>query len=104
MLYLNGTIFLNQTWDGSDIVLELYNLSKGWYNYTLLLVDKCGNSVQDEVIVIVTQPSSITETETPTSTYTTNTSPFVNPFITVFIIAGGMVALILVFCKDRRNQ
>ncbi len=49
----NGTSIVNTSWDGSAISLNVDGLSRGIYNYTIVVYDRTGHTNNDSVYVIV---------------------------------------------------
>lgn len=50
-LYRNGTLVETGNWDGSDRTVDLYALSLGYYNFTIVLLDSYSQMTVDVVIV-----------------------------------------------------
>ncbi|MFX0113164.1 MAG: nitrous oxide reductase family maturation protein NosD, partial [Candidatus Hodarchaeota archaeon] len=53
--YRNGTIVATGLWNGTTIYINLEELPRGYYNYTLVVHDSYGNQVSDTVWVTVLQ-------------------------------------------------
>jgi hypothetical protein len=53
VVYRNGVSVAADTWNGFSITVNIDGLSEGVYNYTLTVFDILGNSIPDEVEVIV---------------------------------------------------
>lgn len=97
----NPTPVVMQTWDGSDITLNVDGLSVGTYNYTLFVVDFSANIAYSSIIVTVTPASSTTTTTTSTTTSTTNTTTngtggFNINTMTLLITVGGVVVVAII--------
>ncbi|UCE11525.1 MAG: right-handed parallel beta-helix repeat-containing protein [Candidatus Thorarchaeota archaeon] len=107
----NGTMLREGLWNSTSesLVISLDDLPPGTYVYSLILSDTSGNSVEDEVLVIVTpQETPTTETTTPTTTSgqppTTTDTSLTSPqdssmaplaTITGFSVAAAIVILVL---------
>ncbi|MBD3406330.1 MAG: hypothetical protein GF411_09490 [Candidatus Lokiarchaeota archaeon] len=104
----NGTEVSSDTWDSVNIVYDIDGLSKGVYNFTLVVFDDSGNSASDSVIVVVTETTASTSTTSTTTTTTTTTSvppPGVNPLTIVGAGAAvGIVALVaIIFLLNKKK-
>jgi parallel beta-helix repeat protein len=60
---VNGTVVIDDVWDGSPISYDVGELSTGTYICVLTVFDRSGNFAADEVLVTVTAP---TDTDPPT--------------------------------------
>jgi hypothetical protein len=84
-VYRNGELVAEGGWTESFHILELSvdGLSPGTYVYRLELFDLAGNSVADEVTVMVNPKTTEPPSETPPTqiTETTSTSPSTSPQI-----------------------
>lgn len=54
---VNGSVVVDDVWDGSPISYNVGGLSTGTYNCVLTVFDRSGNSASDEVLVTVTPPA-----------------------------------------------
>ncbi|MCK5151498.1 MAG: right-handed parallel beta-helix repeat-containing protein [Candidatus Thorarchaeota archaeon] len=52
-ILFDGNLYINETWDGDDVSVELPFLENGTYNVTLILIDDKGYNVSDSVLVIL---------------------------------------------------
>ena len=119
-IYLNGTEYESNRWNGSAISVSLDGLSPGLRNYTIVVEDGAGASVSDSVMVLVhalaVTPTTTTSTTPTTSTSSTDTPttessilpPPPNDFdpMLVILLGGGVagaIVLIVVFVKTRKN-
>ncbi len=55
VVYMNGTQLISSDWNGSDIVVNVYNLSLGSYNYTIVVHDITFFNITDTVYVFVVE-------------------------------------------------
>jgi len=118
-IYLNGTEYESNGWNGSAISVSLDELSPGLRNYTIVVEDGAGACVSDSVMVLV-NPLAVTPTTTTSTTPTTSTSstdtpttessilPPPNDFdpMLVILLGGGVagaIVLIVVFVKTRKE-
>ncbi|MHA2211199.1 MAG: hypothetical protein ACXABV_18740 [Candidatus Thorarchaeota archaeon] len=83
---LDGTILMSGDWNSSaeSIVVPVWGLSAGEYNYTIEVTDFAGNTATDTVIVSVQAPDI-----------------FASPWLYVFI-AGAAVLIIVVVVVYRK--
>ncbi len=102
----NGTVVDSGLWNGSNLAVNLDELSVGVYNFTIVLYDSTGNSASDFVTVTVTLPettsttsiTSTTPTTTTTSTTpTTSTSPTgtSEPIDSMLLVIAGAIGVIV---------
>lgn len=89
-IYRDGILIKQQPWNSTVISIVIDSLSAGTYSYSLTLYDESGNSISDEVRVIVTVIT--TETST-TTTY--------NTLYLSIILASGIVGVIIVLIVFR---
>jgi ABC-type transport system substrate-binding protein len=92
IVYKDSLPVSTDTWDGTNIVVDIDGLSIGVYNYTIELYDYSLNIVSDTVWVNVTAATSSTTTE-PTTTPTGPEGE--NLDIVVLAITGGSIVVIL---------
>ncbi len=59
----------SSSWDGNHIIINIDGLAVGNYTYTCIIYDKAGNSVSDEILIIVTQEQEISEPAIPGYNY-----------------------------------
>ncbi|MGV9169957.1 MAG: ABC transporter substrate-binding protein, partial [Promethearchaeia archaeon] len=52
-LFRNGTLIASDTWDGSNITVDVDGLDSGVHNFTIVVSESGGNSINDTVFVIV---------------------------------------------------
>ena len=91
------TPVVSDTWDGSDITLNVDGLSVGTYNYTLAVFDYSANFVFSSILVTVTPASSSTTTTTTTTNTTTTSGTGGLPINSnLLLIAVGLVAVVAV--------
>jgi len=53
----DGTIVIQESWNGGSITVSVDGLSVGNYTYTCIVIDDCGNTITDMVTVTVTSTS-----------------------------------------------
>ncbi|MBD3405221.1 MAG: hypothetical protein GF411_03680 [Candidatus Lokiarchaeota archaeon] len=73
-IYLDGEIVDSQNWDGSQITLNVDDLDLGEYNYTVVVSDDSGNTVEDTVFVHVVDTTSPTIDSPADYTYEVGTT------------------------------
>ncbi|MFX1547184.1 MAG: hypothetical protein ACFFCU_13365 [Promethearchaeota archaeon] len=80
---LNGSTFLQETWSGDDITLQLVGWSAGAYEIELIISDTSSNVASDEVtITIVSEEQQITSKQPAVSG---------SGFTLVFVLCGIVV-------------
>jgi len=89
-IYRDGILIKQQQWNSTVISIVVDSLSAGTYSYSLTLYDESGNSISDEVQVIVTVRT------TETSTATTYDTLYLS-----IILASGIVGVIIVLIVVR---
>ena len=114
IVLMNGSEYLSDTWDGvTPIVIELDDLAVGFYDFSLYVFVFGGFFNSDSVLVTVLEqePTTTPEpTETPTigPTTLTSTTPEDGPGSMIFIVAGGLGAvvflLIVVLLKKKKSE
>ena len=67
LVYVNGTMEYNGTWDGSELSVDIGGLDKGVWNVTIFVNDTTGNSAIDTVFLTVTDNTSPVITAEPTN-------------------------------------
>jgi parallel beta-helix repeat protein len=50
-IFVNDNLFINETWNGDVVSIELQNLESGTYNITIVLIDTTGYTVSDSIMV-----------------------------------------------------
>ncbi|MGQ4834326.1 MAG: hypothetical protein ACP6IS_10595 [Candidatus Asgardarchaeia archaeon] len=53
LIYINGTLQINNTWVSNSKITYLFNKTDGIYNVTIILYDKAGHLSKQEIIVSV---------------------------------------------------
>ena len=116
IVLMNGSEYLSEIWDGiSPIVIELDDLAVGFYNFSVYVFALGGFFNSDSVFVTVSEQEPTTPTTTPEPTETPTTSPTTPTSTTpggipdsmIFVIAGGLGAvvflLIAVLLKKKKS-
>ncbi|MHA1213670.1 MAG: COG1470 family protein [Candidatus Hodarchaeales archaeon] len=62
IIYLDGVVFLQKDWDGTNIVLSVSGWAVGEYRVKLVIQDKMGNTNQDEVTVEILESKDVSKT------------------------------------------
>jgi len=106
-VYINDTLNITNDWTESpdNISINVDGHSHGLLIYTIIVYDVSGNSVQDIVVVIITEEPLITTTITTTTTTTTTTTS--EGFDMIVLIAvglglAGVVIIVIVISLRRR--
>jgi hypothetical protein len=96
-IFQNGTIVASGDWNttSEDINIMVDGLAIGTYNYTIVIYDQAGNSVNDTVIVQVL-PITTTTPSTTTSPTSTTTTPPPDNTLTIILIGGIAVGIVIV--------
>lgn len=111
-IYLDSVLNKTGAWDGEAIRIYIDGLEVGEHNYTLVIIDKGGNTAVDTVLVTVTEAATTTTTtstttETTTSETTTSSTTSTgssDPTTLILMVAGvvGAVVVLVLFSKLRK--
>ncbi len=113
-IHLNDTLLLNESWSILDEMIEITitDLSRGSYNYTIIVFDTSGNYVTDSVIVSVIESLPYTTTTTASSG-TSSTSPTSNSnngnqtensLLSIGIGAALLVGVVVILMVVKKHQ
>jgi len=97
----DGDVVASDVWNGSSISMSLDGLNPGSYNYTITVYDATGNSVSDQVMVVVTPSSSTTTT---TTTGTTTGTPMGIDILSMLLGAGVTLAVVVIIIVVTRKR
>ena len=67
VVYVNGTMEYNGTWDGSELSIDVGGLAMGVWNITTFVNDTSGNSAVNTVFIVVTDNTNPIFTSEPTN-------------------------------------
>jgi len=99
-IFKDGTSIRVAAWNSSSESINVIvdGLGEGEYNYTIVLMDKGGNTASDTVFVTVTEePTTPTTTTTPgTTTPPDGVIPDMTIFLTIGVIGAILVIAVLV--------
>jgi hypothetical protein len=115
VLYINGSVYDEGAWDGSEISANAGGLAEGNYNATIAVNDTSNHVATSTVELVVVPPSTTaptTEPTTPTTTSTTEptttntTTPPPGDYTTiiiVIIVAGVVVVIIVIILMKKKS-
>jgi parallel beta-helix repeat protein len=104
----DGDVEMAGDWNGSAITISIDGLALGLHNYTIVVYDISGNSVSDQVMVLVSPAATTTTTSTTATTTSTNetSSGLSSSILVTAMIAGegaAIVILIVILFLRRRT-
>ncbi|MFW9812395.1 MAG: nitrous oxide reductase family maturation protein NosD [Candidatus Thorarchaeota archaeon] len=104
-IHRDGMLLISESWNGSQVTVNITGLSVGSYTYVLNLYDGSGNSETDTVIVSVIEPVTTATTITSTTTTSPLTAPIPLDATTLVVIAlgigVGVIVLAVVLMKKK---
>ncbi|MFW9849786.1 MAG: hypothetical protein ACFFF4_11640 [Candidatus Thorarchaeota archaeon] len=111
VLYINGSVQDNGSWDGLEISADAGGLTEGTYNATIAVNDTSNNVATSTVTLVVGPPPTTTTTPTgttsttPTDTGTTTPPPGDNTLLIIIIavVAGVVVIIIIIVLMKKKS-
>jgi len=96
ILWKNGSIYLQSSWDFPVFSIEIVGDEVGTWNYTLEIIDLAGRTATDTAIIIVrdTSPTSSEPITTTTTENTTQLNQLQDQIFTQSIIIGSIGVLV----------
>jgi hypothetical protein len=115
---IGGESWLNATWTGGDILVNVDGLSEGYHSLNIEVHDRAGHisygyvsiTVTESTITTTTTTTTTTGTETTTTgtTTTTTTGPTGEPIPTEIILvivgAGGVIVVIIIVVMMKKRR
>lgn len=105
---MDGTLMVDQDWDGAGISLNIDGLAVGTHTYILAVYDQLGNSASDSVMVNVTEAppasSEPSKSESESESDSSEEEPSrTSPGFTVSVLLSVGISFLIVRSRSRRK-